>query len=343
MSKLNKIFVLSILIFSGLIYTQYNLIRYGVSQLNGQLNILWNSRPIDEVLSDSKIHDTIKQKLILIQEIKAFAVDSLGIKKSKNYTTYFDQQNKPLLYVLTGAAEFEMKNYEWSFPFLGRVSYKGFFKEEAGMLEEKELIKNGYDTDLGTVGAWSTLGWFNDPILSGMLKRNEGNLANLIIHELTHGTLYVKDNVEFNENLASFIGEKGAIEFLKHKYGEESLELKIYRENKSDDEIFSNYILKGANQLDSLYKTFNNSSPVDMKRKEKLLLINKIIDGVNQLNLFNKKKYLFIVSFAKTEKNAFFMSYMRYKSEQSLLEKEFKKYGNLKDYLKALKQKYNSV
>ena len=343
MSKLKLAALSTILIITAIIYIQIDLISYGFSQLKGQINVIWNSRPIEDVLGDPHINDTIKQKLILIQEIKAFAVDSLGIKPSENYSSFFDQKNKPLLFVLTGAEPFSMKDYKWSFPFLGLVSYKGFFDKESGKKEEIKLQNLGYDTDLGVVGAWSTLGWFKDPVLSAMLKKNEGDLANLIIHELTHGTLYIKDNVEFNENLASFIGEKGAVDFLTHKYGRNSKELKVYLENKADDETFSKYILNEAQALDSLYKSFNNSYSTQDKTKHKMQLINTIVGGVNNLTLFHKEKYLFISSFAKKEKNAFFMSYMRYRSTQGDFEQEFKKYSGLKAYLDFLKKTYSSL
>ena len=344
MSKL-KLATLStvLIIITAIIYIQIDLISYGFSQLKGQVNVIWNSRPIEDVLGDPYTNDTIKQKLILIQEIKAYAMDSLGIKPSNNYSSFFDQKNKPLLFVLTGAEPFAMKSYEWSFPFLGLVSYKGFFDKESGKKEEIKLQNLGYDTDLGVVGAWSTLGWFKDPVLSAMLKKKEGDLANLIIHELTHGTLYIKDNVEFNENLASFIGEKGAVDFLSHKYGRESKELKAYLENKADDETFSKYILNGAQALDSLYKSFNDSYSAQDKKKHKMQLINTIISGVNNLPLFNKEKYLFISTFAKKEKNAFFLSYIRYRATQADFEQEFKKHSNLKAYLNFLKKSYSSL
>ena len=108
-----------------------------------------------------------------------------------------------------------MRAYEWSFPFLGRVPYKGFFDRGAAIEEDSLLRLKGYDTGIGNIRGWSTLGWFKDPILSGMLENSEGALANLIIHELWHGTLYVKDSADFNENLASFAGEQGALLFLQ--------------------------------------------------------------------------------------------------------------------------------
>ncbi|MBA3901938.1 MAG: aminopeptidase, partial [Bacteroidetes bacterium] len=210
----------------------FSLVGYGFSQLKGQLAILLNTQPIEEVLADPAFPDSLKTKLILIQEIRAFAVDSIGINPSENYTTFYDQKGKDILWVLTACEPYELKAYEWTFPLLGAVQYKGFFDLEKGKKEEEKILNSGLDGGLGRVGAWSTLGFFKDPVLSNMLAYEDGNLANLIIHELTHGTLFVKGDVEFNENLANFIGDQGAIRFLKQRYGEESAELKEYLESR---------------------------------------------------------------------------------------------------------------
>lgn len=330
---------------TGIAMSQIHLIGYGISQLKGQLRIIREAKPIEEFIGDSNFPDSLKSKLILIQEIKVFAIDSLGINPSDNYTTFYDQKGKPLLWVVTASEPYALKSYEWEFPFLGKVTYKGFFEKESGAKEEEKLKKEGYDTDLGIVGAWSTLGWFKDPILSSMLKKREGNLANLIIHELTHGTLYIKNDVDFNENLASFIGNKGALVFLKNKYGESSEEYKSYLEDKADDELFSKYILQGCQSLDSLYKTFAPETSIETKEEKKLAMIESIVTGLKHLPFYDKEDYLKIGSYALKEKNAFFMSYVRYRSEQTEFETELelKFNGNLKAYLSHLKTVYPSL
>ncbi len=221
----------TILFFAAvLIAANFKLVCYGLQQLKGQLYIVNHAKPIPEVLADVSVSDSIKTKLGFIEEIKRFAVDSLSLKPSENYTTFFDQQNRPVMWVLTAAPRFKLESYTWYYPLLGRLSYKGFFDKNKGLVEKNKLSQTGLDTDLSPTGGWSTLGWFKDPVLSNMLRKNEGALAELIIHELTHGTLYIKGDVEFNENLATFIGEQGAIQYLEAKYGKSSLPLKIYSE-----------------------------------------------------------------------------------------------------------------
>ena len=325
---------------------QHELIGYGLDQLRGQMKIILKARPLEKVLADPAFPDSLKAKLILIQEIKIFATDSLGIKESKNYTTVYDQKGEPALWVLTAAEPYDLKEKMWSFPFLGEVSYKGFFKKEKGEKEELELKKLGYDTDLGITSAWSTLGFFRDPVLTGMLRRSEGSLANLIIHELTHGTLYVKDDVDFNENLASFIGDQGAIRFLKYKYGNDSPEYRKYMENMADDTTFDAYMVRSAMRLDSLYKTFMPAYTTAKKDSLKIAFINEIFEKVNELDLNDRTYYYdYAKEAALKSKNAFFMGYMRYSAKKQNFEEELdmKFNGNLKNYLRHLKQKYPSL
>ena len=105
-----------------LAFYHYKLVIYGVQQLKGQMHIIYNARDVNECLNDATVPDSIKQKLLLIRAIRKYAVDSLGLKDSKNYTTFYDQQNKPVLWVLTACEPFAMKAYQWYFPLLGNVS-----------------------------------------------------------------------------------------------------------------------------------------------------------------------------------------------------------------------------
>jgi predicted aminopeptidase len=321
------------------------MVIYGISQGKGQLNIIMNARTIEEVMQDPTFPDSLKHKLTLVTEIKKFAVDSIGISPSENYTTVFDQHGKAILWTLSAAEPYEMKAKEWTFPFLGSVSYKGFFNKTALRKEYLALVKDDYDIDIYSPSGWSTLGWFQDPILSGMLKKDPGTLSNLIIHELTHGTLYVKNDVTFNENLANFIGDKGAELFLANRFGKNSKEYKEYEESKEDDLIYNKYILESTGKLKSLYRSFTPTETDSSRYHKKMDLIAEIVMGVNKLKLHRKKQLFKYTLQAFKEGNAFFMSFERYDSEYSTFENEFRKYFNsdLRSYLKAMKTKYPSL
>ena len=253
MSSLKKylriFFQLLFVAFLILCVFNYKVLNYGIAQAKGEIKILMDVKDINEVLASKDFPDSLKPKLVLIQEIKKFAEDSLGIKKSENYTTIYDQKGYTLMWMLMASKPFAMEAKQWHFPFLGDFSYKGFFDKKKARTEQYNLKQEGYDTELGKASGWSTLGWFKDPVLSNMLYNSKGVLAELIIHELTHGTLYVKNNVDFNENLASFVGEKGAEKFLLMKFGKHSEEITNYKSNLADEKVFEKYLFNSTQQL----------------------------------------------------------------------------------------------
>ena len=254
----------------------FRLLSYGISQLNGQLKIIMGSVPVEEVLENPGTEAYYRIKLELIGEIRKFATDSLGLTATDNYTTFYDQHHKPLMWVLTGCKPYALEAQKWHFPVLGEVSYKGFFNEKAAQAEAAKIRKEGFVTDIYSPSAWSTLGYFKDPILSGMLNRSPGRLAELIIHESTHATCYIESSVDFNENFATFTGEQGAAIYLKSKYGAESEELKKYLNFLHDEKLYTVFMNKASQRLDSLYKSF----PAHLSTKEKATLKFNLIAGI---------------------------------------------------------------
>lgn len=318
---------------------------YGIQQGAGQTSMIWNSKPVKEVLNDASFPDSLKQKLVLIAEIKQFTIDSLGMNPSENYETIFNQGKTATLLNVSACEPYSFTPKEWTFPVLGSVPYKGFFDKKDARKEIQKLKYEGYDVDVYSPSGWSTLGWFKDPILSNMLKKNDGSLSNLIIHELTHGTLFVKNNVNFNENLANFIGDKGAEKFLFHKYGKTSKQYADYEQSKSDEKIYTNYILNSTDRLDSLYHLMGRGNSEEQTKIKKKELIMEIVLGVNKLPLYKKKNYFNYTLQAFFEGNAFFMGFTRYDSQYETFNNEYteKYHSNLKLYLNALKKKYPSL
>ena len=200
----------------------YELIVYGIGQGNGQFKILWNAQPVEKLLASNEVPDSLKQKIRLVEDIRQFAFDSLGLTRNENYTTIYDQKGKEILWVVTACEPYQFIPRIWSFPIIGSFTYKGFFDLEKAKKLAIELKEEGNDVDIRSVSGWSTLGWFKDPILSNMLFDDDGELASTIIHEITHGTLFIPDSMTFNENLASFIGNQGAIKFLSSTNGNDA-------------------------------------------------------------------------------------------------------------------------
>ncbi len=300
-------------------------LRYGLGQLKGQLSIILGAEEVEIILRSQEVHDTIKAKLKLIQEIRDFGFNELGLSQSDNYTNYFDQQGKPSLWVLTACPEFSLEPYTWSFPILGEFPYKGFFDLEKGKAEGLKLKSLGYDTDLSPVEGWSTLGFFRDPILSNMLKRKEGALANLILHELFHGTVFIKDSVQYNENLANFVGDKGALLFLRNKYGDSSGQLEKYIARQDRIRAFSDFMVRMAPILDSTYRSMDQTMVMHEKRELKENAIRGVMSDWDEMVGNDTVR---LESDRITWNNTLFADFLRYNSQRGILEQELKERYN---------------
>ena len=333
-----------LIILAALIGFYFDLLTYGINQAKGQLKIVREARPNEAWLSDPHYPDSLKRKIKLVDEIRRFAFDSLGINYSENYTTMYDQQGKPLMFVVTACPPFKLEAVEFKFPILGSFTYKGFFDEKKAIELADQLKSEGYDTNIRTASGWSTLGWFKDPILSEMLTRSDGYLAETIIHELTHGTLFVKDSLKFNENLATFIGSHGARIFLENRFGGASNEYIQYIDHWEDRKLYRNHILRGAQHLDSLYTTFDADMTDEAKAEMKNKAIEVIIDAVDTLALADKERYKTYLA-EREINNTFFMSYIRYHGDIELLEEELRNQygGNIKKMLESYKAKFPSL
>jgi predicted aminopeptidase len=192
---------------------------YILTQAQGQLRVLLNSQSIDKLLADPGVPAEIKLKLLLVRDIKTFGEQHLGLKRSSNYESFYDTKGQPITYIVSACRKDRFVPYTWWFPIVGDVPYKGFFHREDALAEADALRSEGYDVSLGTAAAYSTLGYFPDPVLSTMLDYPEEQLVALILHELTHGTIYLPGGTDFNEGLASFVGWQGALEFARLQYG----------------------------------------------------------------------------------------------------------------------------
>ncbi|GAB4006988.1 hypothetical protein GCM10028808_09970 [Spirosoma migulaei] len=345
-----KIALVIVGVLAVLVVWQWELVSYGLMQARGQLRILWNTKPVVEVLSDKTYPDSAKKKIELIREIKRFAIDSLGLDKSGSYESFYDQEGKPILWVVTAAEPYQLIAKQWRFPILGTFSYKGFFEKDRADSTVSELKREGFDTRIGEVSAWSTLGFLNDPILSSFLDRPEGSLAELIIHELTHGTLFVKNSLEYNENLADFVGEYGALRFLAQKYGKTSVPYQNYLATKAFYERYDEHVLHGTRMLDSLYKTFKPAMPVVVKDSLKWKMIQQIVDLSDTLTDQRSNASVRLVKKRRLTKlnlpnNAYFIGYLTYRKQQNRFRQEFEKQfgGDFKKYLAYLKQTYPSL
>jgi predicted aminopeptidase len=344
-----KIALIILIILVGLAIWQHELVNHGYQLAKGQLTIMLHTRPIAEVIADPTYPDSLKRKIKLIQEIKRFAIDSLKLDPSSSYESFYDLKGKPLMWMLIGSEKYHLVPYEYHVPILGTFSYKGFFERSQLQEADSLLQREGYDTRVNEVAAYSTLGFFNEPILSNMLERSEGSLAELIIHELTHGTLFIKNSLEYNENLADFVGEYGALQFLAQKYGRASVTYQNYLATKAFYERYDDHILRGTQTLDSLYRSFKPSTPVIIKDSLKWQTIRRIVTSSDTLTDQRSGASVRSVKKRRLDKlnlpnNAYFIGYLTYRKQQNRFREEFeKRFGsNFDRYLAYLRETYPS-
>jgi predicted aminopeptidase len=217
-----------------------------------QSSITFHRVPIQEILEDEKMDHEAKEKIHFVQEVKRYGEEKLGLTRTKSYSKYVEVKDS-VLHVITASEKDCLKLYHWDFPITGKVTYKSFFTREGVLREKKILEEKGYDTFVQQAGAYSTLGWLNDPIFSSMLRWNEATLSNLILHEMAHTTVYFKGQTDLNEQMATFIGNYGAIDFLVHKYGKGSQQVVEAVHNQEDDLFFSRWIDQACQRLSDFY------------------------------------------------------------------------------------------
>ena len=212
-------------------------IGYLIKSSYHQMSLLSQRVPIEKVLADPSVQESTKAQLRLAQEARQFSEETLKLSPSKSYTTYVKLDQPYVTYVVSASPKWKLEHHLWDFPFVGKVPYKGYPTESEAKEEEKNLQNKNLDTYLRGVSAYSTLGWFNDPILSSMMRYRNDQLVNTIIHETVHATLYIKSSADFNERMAVFLGNKGTELFYQKKEGTDSKTLLQIKNENEDDKV----------------------------------------------------------------------------------------------------------
>ena len=181
-----------------------------------QSKILLARRDIQRVIEDPQVSAENRDKLRVVLEARAYA-QRIGLEPKGSFTTYSEVSRDPLAWVVVASRRDAFALHTWWFPIVGTVPYKGFFDKEDAEAEVAELQKYGYETSMRGTEAFSTLGWFDDPVISTTLKSSQTRIANTVIHESVHSTVWIKGSVPFNESLANFVGSQGALSFFTER------------------------------------------------------------------------------------------------------------------------------
>lgn len=231
--------------------------------------LLWNRKPISDELARADLDPEVRAKLKTVLAVRDFARDQLGLNVGRAYQTITPVDQGAIVYVLMAAPKDSLSPYKWWFPIVGSVPYQGFFDPAAAKAEADTFEAAGYDTLVRPAVAFSSLGFFNDPVLSNLLALDRVELAGVIVHELFHRTFFIASDVMFDESAATYVGANGAADFFSATEGIESRDAIAAREVASSDLKFADFLKREEASLLTLYGSGLPRAEI-LKRREPL-------------------------------------------------------------------------
>jgi predicted aminopeptidase len=295
---------------------------YVIQAAYNQSKILLGRRQIEKVISDPETDPTDRSKLKLVLEARAFAA-TIGLTPGGSFTAYTDIGKDTLAWVVVASRKDSFSLYTWWFPIVGTVPYKGFFSEADAIAQAKELEADGYESSVRGTEAFSTLGWFNDPVLSTTLKNPPVRIANTVLHESVHATVWIPGNVAFNESLANFVGGQATIEFYRaqqqecHRAHAECAAADTFVAAAERDLAFQlefgDTVTRLVDALEGLYGSQSLSREQKLERRERVF----------QEAVAPFRKHYPATSVLKTVNNAEIIQYKLYLTKLRLFEKLF--------------------
>jgi len=261
--------ILSFTLLAGYLSGCSTLSYYGQS-IQGQMNLLLNRESIDDILAQPETSPELKLSLQQARSIRQYASAQLSLPDNKSYLYYVDVKRPYVVWNVFAAPEFSLNPTNWCYPIAGCVSYRGYFAEEDAIEQSEELKLQNLDVHVGGIAAYSTLGWFDDPLMNTMLHWRQRSLAGLIFHELSHQVIYIKSETGFNEAFSSSVERLGTIQWLLAFYPTELDAYIAYLNAQSD---FRDLLLQSREKLITLY---HSSVDEELKRNEKQFIIEQM-------------------------------------------------------------------
>jgi len=246
-------------------------IGYYSQAVGGHLKLMSAREPIDELLSSESTDPELKKKLQTLVDARQYAVDKLKLPDNESYDTYAATGRAYVTWNVVAAEEFSLRPKTWCFPVAGCVNYKGYFAEEDAYAYAKQLMDENLDVNVGGATAYSTLGWFNDPVLDTMLRGRDTRFVGILFHELAHQLLYIKDDSNFNEAFASFVEQEGVRIWLRDR--NESDRIEQFDQQLARGADFSELLKTGRSKLVALYKEDVDDG---VKRAKKQAVIDEL-------------------------------------------------------------------
>ena len=244
---------------------------YYEQAIDGQMDILRKRQPIPELVEDPDTPAALRKKLQFILSVRAFAEKKLQLPVNDQYLSYVTLDRPYVVWNVFAAPQFSLTPKTWCFPIVGCVSYRGYFAEEDARRFGDSLKQEGYDVFIGGAMAYSTLGWFDDPVLSTFLSLGESDTAVLIFHELAHGILYVRDDTAFNESFATAVEQEGLRRWQASANDPKGYEKWLHKHRLRRE--FTALVSKYRARLQEVYES---DLPLTAKRKQKAAVFTQM-------------------------------------------------------------------
>jgi predicted aminopeptidase len=228
-------------------------LSYYTQAIGGHLKVMANARPVEDWLADPATDAQLRQRLETARRIRAFASKELGLPDNGSYLAYAELNRPAVVWNVFAAPVFAVEPKAECFPFTGCVSYRGFYSEADARRHAEKLREDGYDVHVGGVPAYSTLGWFDDPLLSTFIRYPDAQLARLVFHELSHQLVYAKGDTTFNESFAVTVEEEGVRRWLQAEG--RSGELESFRTTQARQREFARRVSQTRERLALVYRT----------------------------------------------------------------------------------------
>jgi predicted aminopeptidase len=229
--------------------------------------ILWNRKPIDDVLARKDLSADTRAKLETVLAVRKFAADQLGENVGDAYQSIAPVDQNAIVYVVMAAPRDSLEPYTWWFPIVGSVPYRGYFEQSDANAEATRLEAEGYDTMVRPSIAFSSLGFFGDPLLTNLLKLDRVELAGVLIHELFHRTYYLASDAMFDESAANYVGSAGAVAFFAATDGESAPSTNAARGILDSDLKFARFMLQEQARLLEIYMAKPPKAELDRRRE----------------------------------------------------------------------------
>jgi len=228
----------------------------------GQFRLLNGSIPIEKALHEASLTQAQETRLRLVARIKDFGEKELGLKKTGNYETVYLSSPLSPIYTVSASPKDRLSQKTWWFPIVGDMPYLGFFDLEGAQEERDRLINEHLDVSLSVADAYSTLGWFKDPVTLNLIEGSTPDLVETILHEMTHTTIYLKGQGAFNEGVAVLVGKVGAFLFFEDVFGPSHPFTEEAKKSIEDERIFSRFLAAFMDKLEQFY-----NSPITYQEK----------------------------------------------------------------------------